>query len=604
MKKIILSMTFALMGFASAFASKAYPGPITVIQSDGTELTVYLHGDENFSWYSTADGTLLVPVGSNYYIAQVEADGSLKATPQLAHNAEVRGTMEKQVVAQQEKEKFFHSADEEMQALAKSLNTDISTSRLYFPHTGNGKNSPKVLVLLVQFPNLKFTAEDPKTAFNYFLNSERGEAAPTALSNYYKGNNLSSVKQYFTDMSCGAFTPTFDIAGVVTVSKNYEYYGQEPSSGGGHDINCEEMVQEACKLAKAQLGVNFSDYDQNNDGKADLVYIIYAGLGQNNGGDANTLWAKTVVPPSKKGGVDIGDGEYIYSYGINSELNPTPKGKTGNYISGIGVFCHEFSHCMGIPDLYPYNTSAYLNNQEPEYWDLMDAGEYMQNGRCPAPYSPWELDIMGWDSEIETLDNTARQIAIQPYHKERKAYKIEASDGQYLLLQNIQNKEWWVGYPSHGLLIQRIDYNRENVGLDYKMNQTPGSPEVTILPADGVVISGYLSGENGQYTEDEYIKSFYGDPFPGSEEVTQLLEAKLNNNVVLTNLLYNIKEENGIITFDYLKNFTTGIDSPIVDNGTEKDARIYTLDGRYLGTDKSQLTKGVYIIGKKKVIIK
>ena len=93
------------------------------------------------------------------------------------------------------------------------------------------------------------------------------------------------------------------------------------------------------------------------------------------------------------------------------------------------------------------------------------------------------------------------------------------------------------------------------------------------------------------------------DPFPGTQNVTELLSVTLNNST-LKKPIYNIKEENGIITFDYLKDFTTGIDSPIVNNGTAEDARIYTLDGRYLGTDKSQLTKGVYIIGKKKVVIR
>ncbi len=601
MKKIILSIAIAFMGFTSAFAAKAHPKPITVVQNDGTELTIYLHGDEHLSWYSTVDGALLVPVGNSYYIAQVEPDGSLKATPQLAHNVENRGTTEKQVIALQDKEKFFNAADNELQTLAKSLNTDISTSRCYFPHTGNGANSPKVAVLLVQFPDCKFKSEDPETAFNYFLNSESGDEVPTALTNYYKGNNRGSVKQYFTDMSCGAYTPKFEIKGVVTVSKSYTYYGQDLSETD-KDIYCTEMVQEACKLAKSELGVNFSDYDLNHDGKADLVYIIYAGLGQNNGGDANTLWAKTVVPTSTTGGVSIGDNEYIYSYGINSELNSTPEGETGYYISGIGVFCHEFSHCMGIPDLYPYSSAAYLDNQEPEYWDLMDAGEYYANGYRPSPYSPWELDIMEWNSEIEILDNTPKQITLQPYHQERKAYKIEAPDGQYLLLQNIQKSNWWVGYPYHGLLIQRIDYKRPNVGLDHKMNQIPGSPEVTVLPADGIIPNGYLA--NTDEERSQYIQSHYGDPFPGSQKVTQLLEAKLNNKVVLTNLLYNIKEENGVITFDYLKDFTTGIDSPIVNNETEKDTRIYTLDGRYLGTDATTLSKGVYIIGKKKVIIK
>ena len=594
MKKILLSIAFALLGFSSSFAAKAYPGPITVIQSDGTELTVYLHGDEHFSWSSASDGTLLVQVGKNYYVAQVEEDGTLKATPQLAHNPESRNATEKNVAEVQDKDRFFKATDATLQSLAKNLNTDIATTRKYFPHSG----APKTLVILVQFPDCKFLSSDPKTAFNYFLNAESGEQAPEALTSAYKGRNYGSVKQYFTEMSKGTFKPIFDVAGVVTVSKSYTYYGQDASENN-RDIYSKDLVVEACKLAKSQLGVNFSDYDLNYDGKADLVYIIYAGIGQNLGGDANTIWAHTRAGAN----YTIDNETNIYSYGLNCELN-APDKTTTNSISGIGVFCHEFSHCMGIPDLYPYKAAAYVNNQEPEYWDLMDAGEYWNQGFNPAAYSPWELDIVGWDSNIETLGNTAQQLELQPYYQDRKVYKIEASDGQYLLLQNLQKAGWWQGFPSHGLLIHRIDYNKPTVGLDYRMNQTPGSPEVTILPADGIILSGYLSGDGKTYTSTEYQQSHSGDPFPGSKKVTQLTEAKLNNDVVLTNLLYNIKETKGIITFDYLKDFTTGIDSPITNVEADKDASIYTLDGRYLGTDASKLGKGVYVIGKKKVVIK
>ena len=597
MKKILLSIAFALLGISSSFAAKAYPGPINVIQSDGTTLTVYLHGDENFSWSSTSDGVLLVQVGKNYYVAQVEEDGTLKATPQLAHNPESRNATEKYMAEAQDKDSFFKATDASLQSLAKSLNTDIASNISYFPHNG----APKVLVILVQFPDCKFLSSNPKTAFNYFLNAESGDPAPEALTSAYINNNYGSVKQYFTEMSKEAFTPVFDVAGVVTVSKSYTYYGEDSKTDPNkHDVNCKDMVVEACQLAKSKLGVNFSDYDLNNDGKADLVYLIYAGIGQNIGGAANTIWAHTGAGAN----YTIDNSTQIYSYGVNCELNTPDNKGTKNYLTGIGVFCHEFSHCMGIPDLYPYNTAAYVNNQEPEYWDLMDAGEYWNLGFNPAAYSPWELDIVGWDSNIETLNNIPQQLELQPYYKDRKVYKIEASDGQYLLLQNLQKVGWWKGFPYHGLLIHRIDYNKPTIGLNYRMNQTPGSPEVTILPADGIILSGYLSGDGKTYTSTEYQQSHFGDPFPGSKKVTQLTEAKLNNDVVLTNLLYNIKETNGIITFDYLKDFTTGIDSPITNVEADKDASIYTLDGRYLGTDASKLGKGVYVIGKKKVVIK
>lgn len=588
MKKILLSITFALMGIVSGFAAKAYPGIVTVTQSDGTELNVRIYGDEHHSWYTTTDGALLVQVGKNFYVAQVEDNGMLKATPQLAHNAELRNKLENKAINTQNKQLFFNTA--KTNAVRRSIG--ISNNYPYFPHTG----TPKALVILVEFQDCAFLTKDPVSVFNHLLNASPEDETPQALLEDYNNNtkytNTGSVKQYFSDMSEGEFQPQFDVKGVVKVSKNYAYYGQDQSENN-RDIKYKEMIKEACELAKSQLGVNFSEYDANNDGNVDLVYVIHAGYGQNTGGEENTLWAKTSFNH-----ITTIDGKEISPHGINSELNSNK----GNYITGIGVICHEFSHTMGIPDLYPYNSKAYVNNQEPESWDLMDAGEYGNNGYTPVPYCAWELDIMGWNAGIETLDKEPKQITMEPYFSgNRKAYKIEADNGEYLLLQNLQRTSWGIGYMSHGLLIYRIDYQRSNVGLDYRMNQTPNKPEVTVLPADGVILNGYLIGKS--HTKQEYNESQWADPFPGYKQVKELLEAKLNNTT-LTNLLYNIKETDGVITFDYLKDFATGIDQTLADKDAEKNPSIFSLDGRYLGNDASKLTKGVYIIGKKKVVIK
>ena len=589
MKKILLSITFALMGIVSGFAAKAYPGIVTVTQSDGTELNVRIYGDEHHSWYTTTDGALLVQVGKNFYVAQVEDNGMLKATPQLAHNAELRNKLENKAINTQNKQLFFNTA--KTNAVRRSIG--ISNNYPYFPHTG----TPKALVILVEFQDCAFLTKDPVSVFNHLLNASPEDETPQALLEDYNNNtkytNTGSVKQYFSDMSEGEFQPQFDVKGVVKVSKNYAYYGQDQSENN-RDIKYKEMIKEACELAKSQLGVNFSEYDANNDGNVDLVYVIHAGYGQNTGGEENTLWAKTSFNY-----ITTIDGKEISAHGINSELNFNK----GNYITGIGVICHEFSHTMGIPDLYPYNSKAYVNNQEPESWDLMDAGEYGNNGYTPVPYCAWELDIMGWNAGIETLDKEPKQITMEPYFSgNRKAYKIEADNGEYLLLQNLQRTGWGKGYMSHGLLIYRIDYQRSNVGLDYRMNQTPNKPEVTVLPADGVILNGYLNGKS--HTKQEYYESQWADPFPGYKQVTELLEAKLNNTT-LTNLLYNIKEtDDRVITFDYLKDYATGIDQTLADKDTEKNQSIFSFDGRYLGNDASKLTKGVYIIGKKKVVIR
>ena len=153
------------------------------------------------------------------------------------------------------------------------------------------------------------------------------------------------------------------------------------------------------------------------------------------------------------------------------------------------------------------------------------------------------------------------------------------------------------------MLIWRIDYGTKDVNLFDNPNNTFGKPKVMIVPADGYVISDYNHGDGQKWTDKEYQASLQGDPFPGATNKTKLLSVVLNKST-LEKPFYNIKKADGVITFDYLKDFATGIDSPVIQQNEEKDTRIFTLDGRYLGTDASLLTKGVYIIGKKKVIIK
>lgn len=605
MKKILLSIVFALMGIASGFAAKAHTALTTITQSDGSQLTIRLHGDEHFSWYSTADDVLIVQVGSNYYVAQVEEDGTLKATPQLAHNAGERGTVEEQVINNQNKEKFLNLLNAEPQALAKPIGT---VTPAYFPHTG----SPKALVILVEFQDVKFKTSDPVATFTHYLKGAEGEAAPEANNAYVtKGMiNYGSVSQYFNDMSQGRFTPQFDIVGPVTVSKNSAYYGG--NIGKATDVNFAEMIAEACKGVSDK--VNFADYDQNNDGYVDLVYVIYAGYSESLGGNSSDcLWPKSgtnaFYEPGTNNLLKL-NGKRICRYGINNELNASPTVEEEKFngmklLNGIGLFCHEFSHTMGLPDLYPTVEASRVDNQNPEYWDLMDGGEYTYSGYFPTPYSPWEMDVMGWTAPIE-LGDEAKQVNLDSYANSRKAYKINGENDEYLLIQNIQTEGWWRGITKAfktGMLVWRIDYPYTTVSLDNRLNNKKGNPNVMIVPADGYVISDYNHGDGKRWTDEDYNLSIKGDPFPGTKNVTELLSVELNNST-LKKPFYNIKEADGVITFDYLKDFATGIDSPVIQQNQEKDTRIFTLDGRYLGTDVSQLTKGVYIIGKKKVIIK
>ena len=595
MKKILLSITFALMGIVSGFAAKAYPGIVTVTQSDGTELNVRIYGDEHFNWLTTEDGVLLVKEGNNYYIAETTSYGTLKATSYIAHNANKRVPAEIKAIKKQDLSRFRSYAIKKASP-TKAMGTGNSGVK-YFPHSG----SPKALVILVEFSDTPFqSGEKAKNVFEHFLKGKTEDALPDGYEaytgSYAKANlrNNGSVSDYFYVMSQGTYTPQFDVVGPYKLNYSSLYYGQ------GDKDNTQALVSDACK--EADKDVDFSEYDADGDGMVDLVYIIYAGYPASMSGNPNDIW-----PKSGTGDFGTYDGKKVCRFGVHAELNfgRELNQKNGFLLSGIGLFCHEFSHTLGLPDLYPTVDVSKVDNQNPEMWDLMDGGEYTYNGGyCPTPYSPWEMDAMGWATPIE-LSDEKQTVTLKSYGKERVAYKIKGENNEYLLLQNIQIGGWWTGVAlvyKTGMLVWRIDYNNKDVNLFDNPNNTIGKPKVMIVPADGYVISDYNHGDGKQWTDEEYKASLKGDPFPGATNKTELLSVVLNNST-LEKPIYNIKEENGVITFDYLDNISA-IQLPSVEETDMTTKQIFSLDGRYLGNDASKLTKGIYIIGKKKVVIK
>ena len=348
--------------------------------------------------------------------------------------------------------------------------------------------------------------------------------------------------------------------------------------------------------------LDFSAYDANNDGYVDLVYVVYAGYGQNMNAKNETMWPKagTIYPSFKV------DGKTVYRSGISNELIGNEKSPKQKWISGIGLFCHEFSHCMGLPDFYPTLASARDNNQGMEAWSLMDDGEYTANGWCPTAYTAWEREAMGW-MEIEELQD-AQQVTLKNIDEDGKAYRIyadkEKSTNEYYIIQNIQNKRWNSKLGGHGMMMYHVNYDAQAFSLGgNRVNNIKGKPRMTVIPADGLLFSSY----NGD--REKYKDQLMGDLFPGTDNVTEL-----TNNTTLPNYqpwtgvpldkpIYNISEKEEIVYFDFLKKFSTQGIVPTFSQEATNDKRIFSIDGKYMGTDKSILPQGIYIIGGKKVYI-
>lgn len=497
----------------------------------------------------------------------------------------------------------------------------ISSSDNYVPHTG----TVNIPVILVNFEDVKFSVNNPQQAFEQFFNGD----TQADLGN---GNTLNrgSVAKYFSDMSKGTFNLKFKVYSPVTVSQNETYYGGSNSENNS-DEKPRQLVKDAIDALVATNQVSNDDVTSfcNGGSTIDCVYIIYAGRGQNYDGDATTVWACT-------GNTDYNTtlgGKEVRWFSMAEELLPAylNEGRLTNtsgtpVITGIGVTCHELSHALGLPDFYTTSSSAYLDNQSMEWWDLMDGGEYTYYGFCPTPYTAFEMNEMGWQVDIQELTEDKSLSMSTSTEDSRTAYKISnpSNSNEYLMLECVKNSGWWQGLRQYnrkgmnGLLVYHV--NRPDGGtitMSERYNNTPGYPGMAVVPADGACLTSYI---RANYNDNKYYYSLMGDIFPGTGnmttdtlDVTELSDAKpqpnfcwynsartqkLATNKALRNITYD--SSTGVVSLNYVNDVSAGINSIKADKSN--DCRIYTIDGRYVGDNLNALPRGIYIIGGRKVV--
>lgn len=420
--------------------------------------------------------------------------------------------------------------------------------------------APKGVVILINYADLKMQQTNTQAAFNELCN------ATNCTVNTYNNVNYPSAAQYFADQSNGAYRPQFDVFGPVTLSKNYEHYGKDLHGAVGTDSLAADAVVEACILANQQYDINFADYDSDKDGKIDFVYVIYAGKGQADGGDANTIWPhnwdvnsarhyKNCTYPQNECYVD---GKLIHTYAVSAELEGTGE------MSGIGTLCHEFSHVMGLPDWYDTDyADNYENFLTPNEWDIMDGGAYNGAGHCPPNYSVWEKYFFGWEKPVK-LDKTPQQITLvangqtdyNAYYLNSLAADMTATTGGWCYyLENRQQQGWDKFLPAHGLVIWQVNYNK-TAWQNNKPNNTSieNSPLYTIICSSGTII-GKKNGAGNVFGGSSNITSWHG--FEDQP-------------------LLNIKETNGVITATYIAEpiiVTWMVDGVVIETAE------YALDG-------------------------
>ena len=581
MKKLylMLSMLFAFGAAANAVPAKKLQKVITL--TNGTQVSVELRGDEYLSWWEGTDGTAYRATADENVFEAFDLEAQKPAA------AARRARTEQGRVARLARVKnSLKGADDKM----RGLGGDHITY----------KGVKKGLVVLVDFKNKKFADGHD---LEYYKNVINGKDFSDEEEGY-----VGSVRDYFLAQSNGQFELDFDVVGPVTMSKNYGYYGNDGAYQ--KDEKVYEMIKEACD--GIQDKVNLKDYDWDGDGEADQVFFLYAGLGQASGGSAGTIWPHESELRYWPCGVLSYSTGKINTYACANELQPETQGSSRYISAGIGTICHEFSHCLGFADMYDTTGGGGYGMS---VFDVMDQGSYNGNGFVPCNYTAFERIYAGWVEAIELIDPaTVKDMkSVSDYGRPFIMYNYKNTN-EYFLLENRQNTGWDKGlYGSNGLLIVHVNY----VPSRWANNSVNSSAEkiqcCTVVNADG-------SRENTQYSlqGDLYPYEVKGvtmnDEFTDeSEPAAKLYTKNSDNSYALGIPITQIKRSKGSISFLVCggddKNVIDNTFNGVVDgiNGVTvankaADNRIYSIDGRYLGTDASALGKGIYVVGGKKIV--
>lgn len=392
---------------------------------DGTEVKAQLVGDEFLHYYVSEDGTKYV---------QDEATGLYrKMTDEVTAR---RRSAVRRAQAQGRQKRMLRKAQ----------------ANNAFQGTKKG------LIILAEFTNSKFKSGHDLALYERIANDEN-----------YSGNNFrGSIKDYFKAQSHGLFELDFDVAGICQLQHPYAYYGKNNSQK--EDVKPGEMVAEACLWAH-EHGINFSKYDWNGDGEVDQVFVLYAGHGEASYKDANTIWPHMYYLSASDYGKPLSlDGVTVDTYACSSELNGD-----GN-LDGIGTFCHEFSHCMGFPDLYDTSYAGWFGMGD---FDLMCSGSYNGDSKCPAGYSAYEKAECGWLTlkDMTNIEQETSIVGVQPMSADGDAYiiKNKGHEDEYYILENRQKTGWDSYLPASGLMITHVDYDADI--WDWNMPNTSGKYE-------------------------------------------------------------------------------------------------------------------------------
>ena len=501
----------------TAWAVPAQRGLWRVIHlTDGSMVRVELRGDENSHWWEDSIGNRYCSRGrTNFSRGRTKEEGGRRYDTEIWEKIEEKDWSKRRNTRR-------HSPSS---LLLRPSSKYFSTIPLPMEGSGVAPSPRRGLIILASFADRSFKKEHTKELYERMANEEgfKHELG-------FKG----SVHDYFKDQSGGQFLLDFDVVGPVQLSLDYAYYGENDADG--QDLRAGEMIAEACKLAAKE--VDYANYDWDGDGEVEQVVVLFAGQGEHCCEDAATIWPHEYqLEESDYGRTLRLDNVTISTYACCSELG------LGETIDGIGTLCHEFSHCLGIPDMYDTEDHGCFGMSR---WDLMDYGCYNDNGFSPCGYTSYERMICGWKQPV-VLTNDQEISNMKPLSDGGNTYIIynANSPNEFYLLENRQQVGWDSALPGSGLLVLHVDED-EGAWIENRVNTDPNHPRCTIFHAD-----------NDSGTS---LLQLHGDPYPYNDNnsLTALstpsatvFNKSVRGDYYMPMAITSIAQQNGCVSFQY-----------------------------------------------------
>ncbi|MFC1485382.1 M6 family metalloprotease domain-containing protein, partial [bacterium] len=319
------------------------------------------------------------------------------------------------------------------------------------------------LIIMIEFQDVKADVSHNIAYFQKLVFSKT--STDRSMYNYYLENSGSKLKIEDKGQPSAWLVSAYNMSayGMPTV--------------GSVDNGPEYLALEAIQLLNGS-SFDFSKFDANGDGNIDCLIIVHSGNAEEQSANTNDIWShRYTVPRVGSDYYTTHDGYKAVDYLMVSEQTP------------LGIFCHEFGHILGLPDLY----STYTGQSVCGTWAVMDLGSWLDSGNTPCHMCAPMKAYMGWGNyQIISTETKGPQIyptsRIEDSADTTEFYKLPilGSSDEYFMVEYRHKESYDSMLPGSGVLIWHVDNLIINNNLATNtINVDPDHLGIELEEADG-----------------------------------------------------------------------------------------------------------------------